>query len=377
MSGAEEVRVGIVGAGYIAQVHSAGYRAVSGTYEEGPQRVTQAAVADAAPERAERLASGWGWERTEPDWRAITRADDVDVVDISVPNALHAEIAIDALEQGKHVICEKPLANDVAGAEAMQAAAAASGRVAQVCFYYRLWPAIAWARELVAAGTIGELQHFRGWMLQDYAAEAAHDMGWRARHADAGAGALGDIGSHIIDIGRSLCGDLARVAASARSTVDRVGAGETAIDDLVAMLVEFEGGASGVIEASWALRGHKCDLGFDLVGSDGAIRFCWERANEIEVLEGGADPAGGFRRVLIGGAQPEVANFVAVPGQGLGYRDAFTIGLGRALAAIAGGGGDPGPSFADGLAVNRTVAAVLASAREGGWVDVGGGLDRQ
>ncbi len=118
------------------------------------------------------------------------------------------------------------------------------------------------------------------------------------------------------------------------------------------------------------MRGHKCDLGFDLIGSGGAIRFNWERANEIEILEGGADPAGGFRRVLVGGAQPDVSRFVAVPGQGLGYRDAFTVGLGRAIAAVGGGVEDAGPSFADGLAVNRAVAAILASSRNGGWVPV-------
>lgn len=368
--GASEVRVGIVGAGYIARVHSAGYGAIAGTYPDAGARPVLVAVADPDRERAEALVGGWGWERTESDWRAITRADDVDLVDVSVPNSLHAEIAIDALEHGKHVICEKPLAENVAAAEAMAAAAAGSERVDQVCFYYRLWPAISWALDLVAAGAIGEVQHFRGWMLQDYASDPRQDMGWRARAAEAGAGAVGDIGSHVIDIARAFCGEIAEVAAATRSTVERPGADAVAIDDLGSVLVRFRGGASGVIEAGWAMRGHKCDLGFDLVGSDGAIRFNWERANEIEILEGGADPAGGFRRVLVGGAQPEVDRFVAVPGQGLGYRDAFTIGLGRALAAIGGGSGDAGPSFADGLAANRAVAAILASSREGGWISL-------
>jgi predicted dehydrogenase len=366
---AQDVRVGIVGAGYIAQVHSAGYHAVGGTFPESGARPVLVAVADAAPERAEALVAGWGWERAESDWRAITRAEDIDVVDVSVPNSLHAEIAIDALANGKHVICEKPLAQDVAAAEAMCEAAAAAGRLNQVCFYYRLWPAVSWALQLVAEGAIGEVQHFRGWMLQDYASDASQDMGWRSRAAEAGAGAVGDIGSHVLDIARAFCGELDRVTAATRSTVERPGADAVAIDDLASVLVQFRGGASGVIEAGWAMRGHKCDLGFDLVGSEGAIRFSWERANEIEILEGGSDPAGGFRRVLVGGAQPDVSRFVAVPGQGLGYRDAFTIGLGRAIAAVTGGE-DAGPSFADGLAINRVVAAILASSRGGGWVSV-------
>ena len=362
-----ELGIGIVGAGYIGNVHSAGYAAVRGTYPEAPS-VELRAVADLATDAAERLADGWGWGRVESDWRAITEAPDIDVVDISVPNSLHAEIAIAALANGKHVICEKPLARDLAGAEAMCRAAAGSSQVAQVCFYYRLWPAVAWAKQLVEAGAIGAVQHFRGWMLQDYAADAAHDLGWRARADDAGAGALGDLGSHIIDIARFLCGEIEAVCARTRATVERPAAsGE--IDDLVTMMVDFGGGASGVLEASWALRGHKCDLGFDLVGDTGAIRFGWERANEIEVLAGDpADPANGFKRVLIGGAQPEVENFVAVSGQGMGYRDSFTIGLGQAVRAIGAGGPAAEPSFAEGLAVARIVAAALESAAGGGWV---------
>ncbi|MBS1887541.1 MAG: Gfo/Idh/MocA family oxidoreductase [Actinobacteria bacterium] len=369
MTRSGKVRVGIVGAGYIAQVHSAGYRSVVGTYDDGPEGVDLAVVADGAENRAQELSRAWGWERVETDWRQVTRADDVDVVDVSVPNVLHAEIAIDALEHGKHVICEKPLAHDLESALAMAAVAERSGRLAQVCFYYRLWPAIAWARQLVDEGAVGRPQHFRGWLLQDYAADAALDLGWRARPADAGAGALGDLGSHIIDIARHLCGDISRLCANSRTIVDRPG--DTKIDDLISIMVEFDSAAGGVLEASWALRGHKCDLGFDLVGDGGAIRFSWERSNEIEVLQGDpADPANGFRRVLIGGAQPDVSRFVAVSGQGVGYRDAFTIGLGHALRGIARGDAATEPSFADGAEVSRVVAAALDSAESGRWTAV-------
>ncbi len=364
-----EIRVGVVGAGYIAKVHSAAYRAVSGTYEELPP-IALVAVADADPTRADALRAAWDWQRAGQDWRAVTRADDVDVVDVSVPNALHAEIAIDALRHGKHVICEKPLAHDLAAAREMCAAADTSDRVAQVCFYYRLWPAIAWARQLVDEGAIGRVQHFRGWMLQDYAADAAQDLGWRVRRADAGAGALGDLGSHVLDVARHLCGELTDVCAVTRETVARAG-GPLEIDDLVSMLVGFEGGASGVVEAGWAARGHKCDLGFDLVGDAGAIRFSWERSNEIEVLTGDVgDPTNGFRRVLVGGGQPEVGRFVAVPGQGLGYRDAFTIGIGQAMRAIAAGEAVASPTFADGLRVAEVVAAAQQSAASRTWASV-------
>ncbi len=367
----DEARIGIVGAGFIADVHSAAYRAVPGIFAEVPRKVTLAAVADASAERAQRLVSAWGWERAEQDWKAITRADDVDVVDVCVPNALHAEIAIDALAHGKHVICEKPLAHDLAAARAMLAAAEASGRIAQVCFYYRLWPAIAWAKQLIEQGAIGTIQHFRGWMLQDYAAGGGQDLGWRARRGESGAGALGDLGSHILDVARHLCGEIAELCATTRPLVPRP-PGVPAIDDLVSMLVGFENGASGVVEASWALRGHKCDLGFDIVGDGGAIRFAWERAGEIEILTGDAsDPLNGFRRILIGGgAQPDAPRFAGIPGQGMGYRDSFTIGVGHMLAAMAEGRTDVAPTFADGLRIGQLVDAALRSAGAHGFVAV-------
>lgn len=367
------MRIGIVGAGYIASVHSAAYRCVPGTFPDGPRELTLLAAADADQQRGADLQRRWGWQRLEHDWSAITRADDIDVVDVCVPNSLHAEIAIDALAHGKHVICEKPLAHDLDSARAMCAAAGDSPGLAQVCFYYRLWPAIAWVQQLVRSGQLGTIQHFRGWMLQDYAADPKHAMGWRTTRSSAGAGALGDLGSHLIDIARGLCGEVSAVNALTRKLVAREqDAGE--LDDAAMMLVEFESGASGVLEASWAMRGHKCDLGFDLVGDRGAARFSWERSNEVEVLLGEVDdPANGFRRVLLGGeAQPDASLFAGVPGQGIGYRDAFTIGLGHGLLAMSTQAGDVSPSFEDGLRVAEVAAAALQSARTREWTAVDG-----
>lgn len=374
-TGIDRVRVGIVGSGYIAGAHSAAYRTVAGTYPDVPRHVELVAAADVDAARADDLARSWGWARSTTDWREVTRADDVDLVDVCVPNAFHAEIACDALAHGKHVICEKPIANTVDNARAMAVAARDAGRVAQVCFYYRLWPAISWAAELVASGELGRVRHFRGWMLQDYAADPRHDLGWRARLAESGAGALGDLGSHIIDIARHLCGEITAVSATTRELVDRV-TPTPGVDDLVSMIVDIDGGpasggAGGVIEASWALRGHKCDLGFDLVCDAGAVRFSWERFNQIDVLTGDVnDPMNGYRTVLIGGGQPDIGRFVAVPGQGLGYRDAFTIGVSRTLAAIGRGEATASPTFDDGLQVALTVEAAKQSAAERRWVPV-------
>ena len=366
----DRVRIGVVGSGAIAGAHSAAYRLAAGTYDDVPRNVELVVAVDVDASRADALARSWGWARTGTDWRAVTRADDIDVVDICVPNLFHAEVACDALAHGKHVICEKPMASTWEGARDMAAAAIAAERVAQVCFYYRVWPAISWARQLVESGELGEVRNFRGWMLQDYAANPAHDLGWRARLAESGAGALGDLGSHIIDIARYLCGEITGLYATTRELVQRT-VPTPGVDDLATQVVDFAGGAGGVIEASWALRGHKCDLGFDLVCERGAVRFAWERSNEVGVLTGDVtDPDNGFTTVLIGGGQPDVGHFVAVPAQGMGYRDAFTIGVAKALAAIARGDTTTAPSFTDGLQVALVVDAALQSARTKTWQPV-------
>jgi len=370
MDNSAAVRVGVVGSGYIAGVHSAAYRSVAGTYPESPRSVVLTAAVDVDVGRAEELQRAWGWQRVEQEWQAITRADDIDIVDVCVPNLFHAEVAIDALRHGKHVICEKPLAHDAQHAREMCRIADETDLLAQVCFYYRLWPAISWARGLLDTGSLGPLKHFRGWMLQDYAANPARDLGWRVRRAEAGAGALGDLGSHIIDVARYLCGDIVSVCAVTRSIVARQP--ETpGVDDLASMLVDFEGGAGGVLEASWGLPGHHCDLGFDLVCERGGFRFSWERSNELEVLEGDVhDPSNRHRRVLIGAGQSDVARFVSVPGQAMGYRDAFTIGVGRVMAAIGRGEEQVAPTFRDGLAAALVVDAAQASATDRAWVEV-------
>jgi levoglucosan dehydrogenase len=350
----KSLKIGVVGAGYIAGVHSAAYVTARGTFPDLPP-VELRRVVDVDIERAATLASSWGWSEQASDWRAITRADDVDIVDICTPNDLHVEIALDALDHGKHVICEKPLAADADAARTMAEVARGSDRLAQVCFYYRTWPAIAWAGQLVREGTIGKPLHLRAWMLQDYAAAAHRGLGWRATSHSGGAGALDDLGSHILDIARHLVGEISAVQAMCHTTVDR---GPIALIDAASILAEFSSGATGVIEASWAMRGHSCDLGFDLVGDEGAIRFSWEHANELHVQRASRD---GFERALLGPAQPGGEAFVGVPGQQMGYRDAFTLGIAAMLTAIATGAREVRPSFDDGAAVAAVVAAAKRS----------------
>lgn len=348
----DHLKIGMVGSGYIAGIHSAAYRSVTGTFLGSIPALDLRRVADTDLDRATSLASAWGWESHTANWQAVTRAADVDVVDVCTPNDLHADIAIDALNHGKHVVCEKPLAPDLTTARKMADAARVSGRLAQVCFYYRTWPAVAWAGELIDAGAIGRPLHLRSWMLQDYATDPNIDLGWRATERRAGAGALDDLGSHVLDISRFLVGEISAVQANCRSTVDRDGPD---LIDAATVLTEFASGASGVIEASWAMPGHACDLGFDMVGDQGAIRFSWERGNELHIQRPGNL---GFERVLLSSAQPGAERFLQIPGQQMGYRDAFTLGLGRFLCGVANGDTSTDPSFDDGVKAAELVAAI-------------------
>jgi levoglucosan dehydrogenase len=356
------IRVGLIGAGYIAGVHSAAYRVVAGTYPSQLPPVELVRVVDPAGDRAAALASAWGWREIAHETEAVTEADDIDVVDICAPNHAHASVALAALGHGKHVVCEKPLAAELADAREMALAARQARRVAQVCFYYRTWPAVAHARHLIEDGAIGEITSFAGRMLQDYAADPRVALGWRASRQEGGAGALDDLGSHILDIARFLVGDMRVVAATTRSTVQRQG---PAVVDAASARVEFASGASGVIEASWAAHGHACDLGFEIEGTHGAIRFAWERANELHLRQGSSPPG----RLLVGPGMPGAGAYLGVPGQQMGYRDAFTLGLGRMLAAVAAGERSATPTFDDGLRVAELVAAICRASQQDGHVD--------
>jgi predicted dehydrogenase len=358
----------------MAKTHTLGYANAALIYGADLPAVERVRISDLTPELAQAGAERWGWREAAGDWREITGAADVDVVDIVTPNHAHSEPAIDALRNGKHVLCEKPLAISPDEALAMARAAHEAGVVHMVGFYYRLWPAIALARNIIERGEVGEIRHFRGRFFQDYAnRELPHS--WRFDQAVAGAGALGDIGSHIIDIARYLVGDIDRVLATGRTLIDeRLDAdgnpAVVSVDDIYSMMVDFSGGASGTIEASWAATGHKCDLGFELIGDVGTLRFTWERSNQLEVYSE-ADDADerGFRTVLIGGVHPRAGDFWFAPAQGLGYGDAFTMGMGELLEAIRDGR-PAQPNFTDGLRAAEVVDAALRSADAERWVEV-------
>jgi predicted dehydrogenase len=395
----------MVGYAFMGRAHSQAWRTVDRVFEL-PLRPRMAAICGRDESAAESAAARLGWAATETDWRALIARDDVQLIDIAAPGSLHAPIAIAALQAGKHVLCEKPLANTLAEAERMAAAADAafpSGARAMVGFNYRRVPALALARRLVEQGRIGTLRHVRAVYLQDWLVDPDSPLTWRMQADRAGSGALGDLGAHIVDLARFLTGDeitgvsavsatfveerpLADEFGDGAGTPDATGAGagsgdaagtrrtgRVTVDDAVVFTARFGSGALGSFEATRYAAGRKNGLRIELNGAGGSLAFDLERLNELEFYDGDVavgGATGGFRRILVTEPEHPYLSGWWPPGHTLGWEHTFTHQAGDLLTAIADGG-QPAPSFADGLAVQRVLDAVQRSAAAGsGWVAV-------
>ncbi len=372
----EAVRIGLIGAGFMGKIHSIAYRNAAMLFGSEIPPLDSVVVTDFDPSLADRAATDWGWTRSVSTWQEITSSADVDVVDICTPNDTHVDIALDALAHGKHVLCEKPLALDGDSAYRLCQAAMDSDRVTQVGFVYRQWPAVAMARQLIDEGAMGQVRTARGQFLLDYNSNPDVPMSWRFDKARAGSGALGDVGSHCIDLLQYLAGPISQVAARMQTFVPTrrgVDGGhvDVTVDDQTEILADFESGASGTILASWAGTGHKCDLGFEVIGSRGSVSFSWQRSNELRFFDG-TDPEDrqGFRTILVGPAHPGADGIHTVAAQGLGYTDAFTIAARNTLRNLSAGKVLSGPTFVDGLRVAEVTDAVIAAVASGSNVAV-------
>ncbi|KOX20712.1 dehydrogenase [Saccharothrix sp. NRRL B-16348] len=376
----EEIGVGMVGHAFMGAVHSHAWRSVHRFFDV-PLTPRLAVLGGRDPVRTKDAAAKYGWAAAETDWRALVARDDVGLVDICTPGDTHAEIALAALAAGKHVLCEKPLANTVAEAEAMAAAAeeaATRGVRSMVAFNYRRVPAIALARRMVAEGRIGEIRHVRAVYLQDWLSDPASPMTWRLRKEKAGSGALGDLGAHIVDAAQYVTGDLITgVSATTETFVrsrpdeDGVGVGEVTVDDAAVFLARFSSGALGTFEATRYALGRKNAMRLEVNGTRGSLAFDFEAMNELSVYSADDGSAAGFRRILVTEADHPYVGAWWPPGHLLGYEHTFTHEAADFLTAI-GGGVDPAPSFADGLRVQRVLAAVEESAgQQSTWTTIG------
>lgn len=384
-----ELGIAMIGHAFMGAAHSQAWR-VAPRFFDLPVRPVMSVLAGRDPGRTRAAAERLGWAESVTDWKSVLDRDDVHVVDICTPGDTHAEIAVAALDAGKHVLCEKPMANSVAEAVAMAEAAeraARRGVRAMVGFSYRRVPALGLARDLVAQGRLGRIHHVRAQYLQDWIVDPAAPLSWRLDKDKAGSGALGDIGAHVVDAAQFILGDTVsevsgtletfvsqRPVASAHAGLSGTAAsGETGpvtVDDAALFLARFAGGALGSFEATRFANGRKNALRIEVNGSAGSLAFDFEDMNVLQFFDGTEDSAvAGFRRIMVTEpGHPYVAAWWPA-GHGLGYEHAFThqaVDLVRAIAA----GTDPAPTFADGLQVQRVLAAVEASAESRTWQQV-------
>ena len=369
------VGVGLIGSGFMGRTHAFAFAAANRTFSL-PVVAELEILADVSEDAAGRAAAALGFRRSTGAWRDLVIDPAVDLVAITTPNVLHAEMALAALAAGKHVYCEKPLAPTVDEARAMTLAAERAGVVTAVGFNYLKNPMLALARKIIASGDIGEVRTFRGIHAEDYMTDPAQPWSWRLDPAGGG-GALADLGSHILATARFLVGPvtsvLGDVVTAIHSRPVAAGAAErrpVAVDDVARAHLRFANGATGSVEASWIATGRKMRHDFEVSGSKGAIAFSQERFNELDLYLGD-DPEDrrGFRTIFAGPAHEPYGAFCVAAGHQIGFNDLKTIEVRDLLLAIAGeprGHAD----FAEGLAVLQTVAAIYQSARDGGWREV-------
>ncbi len=367
-AGTAPLGVAMIGYAFMGKAHSNAWRNVASFFDV-PAFEQKVLVGRDAGQVAQ-AAARYGWAESATDWRSVISRDDIHIVDICAPGWMHAEIAIAALEAGKHVLVEKPLANTLAEAELMTAAAAkarARGVQSMIGFNYRRVPALALARELISEGRVGTVRHVRAAYLQDWLADDQAPMTWRLRKETAGSGALGDIASHAIDQVLYLLGDqVTEVSGRLHTFVDRRpgtnGPEDVTVDDAAWATLSLASGAIASVEASRVATGRKNSLQIEVYGDKGSILFDLENLNELGFLDATA-PAReqGVRRILV--SEPDHPYLDAWWPQGhiIGWEHTFTHQVRDFLLAVRDGT-QPSPSFEEGLNVQRILAAVEESA---------------
>lgn len=380
------LNIGMVGYKFMGKAHSNALQRLS-MFFPSDVKVNLKALCGRDAVWVRKAADQLGFEQVETDWEALVTRPDIDVIDITAPSNVHREIAIAAARNGKHIFCEKPLALTVGDAREILSAAEVAGVKHQVGFNYRFAPAILLAKQLIEAGRIGVIHHFRAKYLQDWIIDPNFPLVWRLDKAVAGSGSHGDLGAHLIDLAHFLAGDMKRVigmnktfvkqrpeagvmqgltAASSGNTVMKT----VTVDDATLFLTEFENGALGSFEATRFAAGHKNDMSFEINGSKGSIRFSFERMNELEFHDATDDVlVGGFRCIQASeGCHPYMGAWWPV-GHVIGYEHTFVHEFHEFTQAIANKTATA-PNFHDGVKVCQVLDAVDASIAQERWIRV-------
>lgn len=350
----------MVGGGFIARAHSNTFHQV-GHFFETPFKLKTQLVCARDAQRLQSFAGRWDWEETCTDWQSAVSRPDIDIVDVAVPNALHAPIALAAAAAGKMVFCEKPLAVSVE--EARQIAEAVGSKPNLVWFNYRRAPAVAFARQLIDEGRLGNAFHYRSYYFNSSGADPSKGNTWRYRREEAGSGAIGDLLSHSLDMALYLNGEIKELSALTHTF-----APDRDIDDAVALMAHFANGSIGTFEASRFGVGRRNGIGFEMYGSKGRLAFDLEDMNRLQFTDASDPPELQAARDLLvtGPGHPYATNFWK-PGHIIGYEHTFIATLGDFLKALEQGE-EFHPSVQDGLRIQELLAAVEASAASGKWL---------
>lgn len=353
MSGPGSIGVGMLGYAFMGKAHSRAFDAVR--LLDPPLVPELLSISGRNPDALEAARARYGWAEGVSDWREQVADERIGLFDNGGPNSLHAEPTIAAVRAGKHVLCEKPLGRTAEESHEIWVEAEKAGVVHMCGFNYRFVPAVRLARELLEAGELGEIFHFRARYLQSWGIDAP--PAWRFEREAAGSGALGDLGAHIVDLGRYLVGEPVAVSAAVRTYIEG-----HEVDDAFVATVEFESGAIGTLEASRLARGRINSNAFEVNGSKGSLAFDVERLNELEVADEKA-----FRRVLVTEPEHPFMRFWWPPGHIVGWGDTFTHEIHHLLSAIAGEGNvaPHGATFEDGYRCAVVCDAILRSAESG------------
>ncbi len=379
-----DIGVGLVGYKFMGRAHSNAYRQVAHFFDVDPVPVMRA-ICGRDAEATQRAADQLGWESIETDFHALVARDDIGLVDVSTPGYTHRDVVLAALEAGKHVLCEKPLANTLAEAGEMLQAARQAGVIHMVNFNYRRVPAVRFVKQLIEEGKLGEIRHWRAVYLQDWLVDESVPLAWRLKKELAGSGALGDIGAHILDLSQFLVGPVTNVVSTLDTFVKErpvevqnsggsglsweAGSekGEVTVDDSTTFLARFENGATGTFEATRMAAGRRNYNSFEINGSLGSVVFNLERLNELQVYFRG-DEAGlqGFRTINVTEAVHPYTSAWWPAGHIIGWEHTHTHVVKDMLDGIKSGN-NPAPSFEDGYKNQAVLEAVIRSAESGAW----------
>jgi predicted dehydrogenase len=384
--------IGVIGMGWMGMVHSRGYRQANDRFHESGVRARLVICADDVESRAREAQERLGFEEWTTDWRQVIDHPQVEIVNIAAPNYLHLEMVRAATAAGKHVFCEKPVGRTPEETAEIERLAREAGVLSFVGFNYRWAPMVQYARQLIEEGRLGTLTHYRGRFFSMYGSNPQGLLTWRFKADQAGLGVLGDIMSHVTDMAHMLVGPIRRITSTRRTFIrerplprpegtrgqgthfslgksgDPTGPVEN--EDYVGALVEFENGVQGSFETCRAIFGPKCEMSFEVNGTEGALKWNFERMNELDLYLPGADRVhDGYTTLLGGPAYPFHGRFNPGDGIGIGYEDLKVIEAAQFLLSVAEGV-QRAPSFADALRLARVQEAMIRSWGSGAWEEI-------